>query len=258
MDLIDRLRLERAGKLHGGIYDIIQKRFAYNSNKIEGSKLTQEQTNLIFETRSIANIDQQGINIDDIIESSNHFRCFDYILDTVEEELTQDYIKKLHALLKAGTISETNPLTPVGAYKILDNEVGQIATSSVEHTEEDMLSLLIGYSWAKQVSLERLARFHADFERIHPFADGNGRVGRLILFKECLKYGLVPFIVDDDNRLIYYDALVQAQTKEDDQALITYFKQEQAFLKNFFINKGFKGLVNKARPQEVIDAMPKN
>ena len=181
MDLITRLLAEREGKVHGGIYDITQKRFAYNSNRIEGSRLTEEQTSLIYETKTIANIDAKGIKIDDLVEMNNHFKCFDYILDTVNEPLTEDYIKTLHRILKSGTSSEYNPIAPVGRYKVLQNEVGKIATASVEQTEDEMLSLIIGYNLKQQKDLNYLTRFHAQFERIHPFADGNGRIGRLLL-----------------------------------------------------------------------------
>lgn len=156
MDLITRLLAEREGKVHGGIYDITQKRFAYNSNRIEGSRLTEEQTSLIYETKTIANIDAKGIKIDDLVEMNNHFKCFDYILDTVNEPLTEDYIKTLHRILKSGTSSEHNPIAPVGRYKVLQNEVGKIATASVEQTEDEMLSLLIGYDLKKTKRFELL------------------------------------------------------------------------------------------------------
>ncbi|HFI2691435.1 TPA: Fic family protein [Streptococcus suis] len=250
MDLITRLLAERAGKVHGGIYDITQKRFAYNSNKIEGSRLTEEQTSFIYETKTIANLDETGIRIDDLIETSNHFRCFDFILDTINEPLTEEYIKQLHGLLKRGTSSEHNPLAPVGRYKILQNEVGQIATTAVEHTEEAMSSLLIGYSLKVTKDLAYLATFHAQFEQIHPFADGNGRVGRLILFKECLKEGLVPFIVDDLNKASYYKALESFQMYDQRQPLIDYFYSEQQFYKNYLKNKGFEGKINETKDGE--------
>ncbi|HFU3983893.1 TPA: Fic family protein [Streptococcus suis] len=252
MDLISRLLAERAGKVHGGIYDITQKRFAYNSNKIEGSRLTEEQTSFIYETKTIANLDGTGIKIDDLIETSNHFRCFDQILDTVNEPLSEDYIKQLHGLLKRGTSSEHNPLAPVGRYKVLQNEVGQIATTAVEHTEEAMSSLLLGYSLRQEKDLAYLASFHARFEQIHPFADGNGRVGRLILFKECLKEGIVPFIVDDLNKASYYRALESFQMYDQPYPLFDYFRTEQRFYQNYIKNKGFEGVINEFKGGEVI------
>ena len=239
MDFITRLIAERNGKVHGGIYDITQKRFAYNSNKIEGSRLTEEQTSFIYETKTIANIGGTGIKIDDLVETTNHFKCFDYILDTVNEPLTEDYIKKLHSLLKSGTSSEHNPIAPVGRYKVLQNEVGQIATADVDRTEDEMLALMIGYGLKENKDLAYLTSFHAQFEQIHPFADGNGRVGRLILYKECLKEGITPFIVDDTRKADYYNALEQFQVYENHQPLIDYFAIEQKFYANYLKNKGF-------------------
>lgn len=247
MDFITRLLAERAGKLHGGIYDITQKRFAYNSNKIEGSRLTQEQTNFIYDTKTIANIDGTGIKIDDLVETTNHFRCFDYILDTVDDPLTEDYIKQLHRLLKSGTSSENNPIAPIGRYKVLDNEVGRIATTSIEHTEEEMLSLLIGYNTKQEKDLAYLASFHARFEQIHPFADGNGRIGRLLLYKECLKEGIVPFIVDDTNKASYYAALEAFQLYDQKEPLTDYFQKEQHFYHNYLKNKGFTGVIRESK-----------
>lgn len=252
MDLITRLRSERDGKVHGGIYDITQKRFAYNSNKIEGSRLTEEQTSFIYETKTIANIGGAGIKIDDLVETTNHFKCFDYILDTVNEPLTEDYIKKLHSILKSGTSSEHNPIAPVGRYKILENEVGSIATTSVEHTEDEMFVLLLGYNSKENKDLAYLTSFHAQFEHIHPFADGNGRIGRLILYKECLKEGLTPFIVDDLNKATYYVALEAAQVRGEKQLLLDYFYSEQKFYENYLKNKGFEGKVNDAKEGDFI------
>lgn len=252
MDLITRLLAERDGKVHGGLYDITQKRFAYNSNKIEGSRLTEEQTSFIYETKTIANIGGTGIKIDDLVETTNHFKCFDYILDTVDEPLTEAYIKKLHSLLKRGTSSEGNPLAPVGRYKVLDNEVGNIATASVDHTEDEMLALMVGYNLKENKDLAYLTSFHAQFERIHPFADGNGRIGRLILYKECLKEGLTPFIVDDLNKANYYEALEAFQVYEQKQLLIDYFRSEQTFYENYLKNKGFEGKINDTKEGDVI------
>ena len=252
MDFITRLKAERDGKVHGGIYDITQKRFAYNSNKIEGSRLTEEQTSFIYETKTIANIGGTGIKIDDLVETTNHFKCFDYILDTVNEPLTEDYIKKLHSLLKSGTSSEHNPIAPVGRYKVLQNEVGQIATADVDHTEDEMLALMIGYGLKENKDLAYLTSFHAQFEQIHPFADGNGRVGRLILYKECLKEGITPFIVDDLNKASYYSALEAFQINDERQPLLDYFRSEQKFYANYLKNKGFEGKINEAKDGDVI------
>ncbi len=252
MDFITRLKAERDGKVHGGIYDITQKRFAYNSNKMEGSRLTEEQTSFIYETKTIANVGGIGIKIDDLVETTNHFKCFDYILDTVNEPLTEDYIKKLHSLLKSGTSSEHNPIAPVGRYKVLQNEVGQIATADVDRTEDEMLALMIGYSLKENKDLAYLTSFHAQFEQIHPFADGNGRIGRLILYKECLKEGITPFIVDDLNKASYYSALEAFQINDERQPLLDYFRSEQKFYANYLKNKGFEGKINEAKDGDVI------
>lgn len=252
MDFITRLKAERDGKVHGGIYDITQKRFAYNSNKMEGSRLTEEQTSFIYETKTIANVGGTGIKIDDLVETTNHFKCFDYILDTVNEPLTEDYIKKLHSLLKSGTSSEHNPIAPVGRYKVLQNEVGQIATADVDRTEDEMLALMIGYGLKENKDLAYLTSFHAQFEQIHPFADGNGRIGRLILYKECLKEGITPFIVDDLNKASYYSALEAFQINDERQALLDYFHSEQKFYANYLKNKGFEGKINEAKDGDVI------
>lgn len=252
MDFITRLKAERDGKVHGGIYDITQKRFAYNSNKIEGSRLTEEQTSFIYETKTIANIGGTGIKIDDLVETTNHFKCFDYILDTVNEPLTEDYIKKLHSILKSGTSSEHNPIAPVGRYKVLQNEVGQIATADVDRTEDEMFALMIGYGLKENKDLAYLTSFHAQFEQIHPFADGNGRVGRLILYKECLKEGITPFIVDDLNKSSYYSALEAFQIHDERQPLLDYFRSEQKFYANYLKNKGFEGKINDAKDGDTI------
>lgn len=250
MDFIERLLAERETKFHGGIYDITQKRFAYHSNKIEGSTLTENQVSLIYETKTIANIGERGIKIDDLIEMINHFKCFDFILDTANETLTETYIKKLHKLLKSGTSSEYSKISPIGRYKILQNEVGKISTTSVEHVEEEMQSLLIGYELKKEKDLECLASFHARFEQIHPFADGNGRIGRLILYKECLKEGIVPFIVDDLNKGSYYSALEEFQIRDNKKPLLDYFKSEQKFYTNYLKNKNFEGEINHLKKRE--------
>ncbi|MCA1357317.1 Fic family protein [Streptococcus iniae] len=234
MDLITRLKAERDGQVHGGIYDITQKRFAYNSNKIEGSRLTEEQTSFIYETKTIANIGGVGIKIDDLVETTNHFKCFDYVLDSVDEPLTEEYILKLHRMLKSGTSSENNPIAPV------------------EHTEDEMFSLLLAYGLKEAKDLSFLANFHAQFERIHPFADGNGRVGRLILYKECLKEGITPFIVDDLNKSSYYSALEEFQIYDNRQPLLEYFKAEQKFYTNYLKNKGFQGKINDRVNGDVI------
>ena len=178
----------------------------YNSNHIEGSKLTKDQTRFIYETKTIGLEENAVIPVNDIVETVNHFRCMDFIIDTAEKELTQPYIKRLHALLKSGTEDSLLDGFAVGDYKKFPNEVGDHVTTPPENVSAEMARLLTKYK-EQEKTLETLVSFHADFESIHPFQDGNGRVGRLILFKECLHYGIVPFIITDELRLYYYRGL---------------------------------------------------
>lgn len=213
MDLIKRLKEERDTKYSWGIYYWAQIQFAYNSNRMEGSKITEDQTEILFDTRKIDLSKSEGnsvIDVDDIIESLNHFRCFDYILDTFDEKLSHEYIKKLHGILKRNTKSEGSTVSPVGRYKVEDNIVGMVQTSSWEQTSEDMEQLLVGYNYTstkRTMKLEEIADFHVQYETIHPFADGNGRTGRLIMFKECLKNGIKPFVIRDEVSVEYKKSL---------------------------------------------------
>lgn len=200
--LLTRLQAERKHKTHGGIYHRVQVDMTYNSNHIEGSKLTKDQTRFIYETKTIGLEENAVIPVNDIVETVNHFRCMDFIIDTAGKELTQPYIKRLHALLKSGTEDSF----AVGDYKKFPNEVGDHVTTPPENVSAEMARLLTKYK-EQEKTLETLVSFHADFESIHPFQDGNGRVGRLILFKECLHYGIVPFIITDELRLYYYRGL---------------------------------------------------
>ena len=184
-------------KLKGGIYQRVQINLTYNSNHIEGSRLTEEQTRYIFETNTIG-ISDGSVNVDDIIETTNHFRCIDYIIDQTEDELTEALIKQLHFLLKSGTSDDSKDWFAVGDYKMLPNEIGGIATCLPREVHSRMKDLLSSYKSRKAVSFADLLDFHVRFERIHPFQDGNGRVGRLILFKECLKHKVVPFIITEE------------------------------------------------------------
>ena len=204
--LLTRLQAERKHKTHGGIYHRVQVDMTYNSNHIEGSKLTKDQTRFIYETKTIGLEENAVIPVNDIVETVNHFRCMDYIIDTAEKELTQPYIKRLHALLKSGTEDSLVDGFAVGDYKKFPNEVGDHVTTPPENVSAEMARLLTKYK-EQEKTLETLVSFHADFESIHPFQDGNGRVGRLILFKECLHYGIVPFIITDELRLYYYRGL---------------------------------------------------
>ena len=203
--LLSRLRMEKAASLPGGIYHRVQIDLTYNSNHIEGSTLSYEQTRLIFETNTLA--PDGPVSTDDLVETSNHFRCVDMIIDNANRELTQHLIKQLHATLKAGTSDSRKSWFAVGDYKRLPNEVGGMLTAPPSTVHIAMADLLEEYEREDTHSFDDLLDFHYRFERIHPFQDGNGRVGRLILFKECLRNGMVPFIIGDDLKLFYYRGL---------------------------------------------------
>jgi Fic family protein len=204
--LLTALREQKAAKLKGGIYHHIQIDLTYNSNHIEGSKLTHDQTRYIFETNTIGGTDA-AVNVDDIIETTNHFRAIDYIIDKTEGKLTESYIKHLHLLLKSGTSDAARTWFNVGAYKMLPNEVGDMDTVMPEDVADAMNSLLTEYNSIKAITFEDILNFHHKFEAIHPFQDGNGRVGRLIMFRECLRNDIVPFIITDDLKMFYYNGL---------------------------------------------------
>ena len=204
--LLNRLREEKEAKLNGGIYHRTQIDLTYNSNHIEGSKLTHEQTRYIFETNTIG-ITDESVNVDDIVETTNHFRCIDYIIDHANDKLTESMIKELHKILKSGTSDSRKSWFNVGEYKRLPNEVGGIETTPPEEVHTQITSLIKSYNAIKNKTLEDIIDFHCKFERIHPFQDGNGRVGRLIMFKECLANNIVPFIITDELKLFYYRGL---------------------------------------------------
>lgn len=204
--LLTMLREQMDGKLGGGIYHRVQIDLTYNSNHIEGSRLTHDQTRYIFETNTIG-VTDKAVNVDDIVETANHFRAIDHIISTTEEKLSEKYIKELHRILKSGTSDERKSWFRVGDYKMLPNEVGGNDTSEPENVHSDMMRLLREYNRRKSPALEDIIDFHQRFEAIHPFQDGNGRVGRLIMFKECLKWGHVPFIITDELKMFYYNGL---------------------------------------------------
>lgn len=204
--LLSILREQKAGKVKGGIYHRIQIDLTYNSNHIEGNRLTHDQTRYIFETNTIG-ITDNAVNIDDIIETTNHFRAIDYIIDKTDGKLTEAYIKHLHYLLKSGTSDERKVWFRVGDYKKLPNEVGGCDTAEPENVHHEMEALLKEYNADRHPSLENIIDFHQRFEAIHPFQDGNGRVGRLIMFRECLRNGYVPFIITDELKMFYYNGL---------------------------------------------------
>lgn len=204
--LLEILQHEKAARYSGGIYHKTQIEMTYNSNHLEGSRLTHDQTRYIFETNSIG-ITGEAVNVDDVIETANHFRCIDLIIDKAKAVLTEKFIKELHLILKNGTSDSRQEWFAVGAYKKMPNEVGGMATTMPEDVAAEMQALLTAYNTKKVKTLNDILDFHVRFERIHPFQDGNGRVGRLIMFKECLKYGIVPFIIEDNLKMFYYRGL---------------------------------------------------
>ena len=233
--LLDALREQKASRMKGGIYHRTQIDLTYNSNHIEGSRLTHDQTRYIFETNTIG-ITDEAINVDDVVETVNHFRCINYIIDHAEEKLTEDLIKKLHLLLKTGTSDSRKDWFAVGEYKRLPNEVGGIETIQPKDVHREMKALLKSYNANKSHSFEEILDFHVRFEAIHPFQDGNGRVGRLLMFKECLANHHVPFIITEELKMFYYRGLHEwghvngyltdtCLTAQDNyKALLDYFK----------------------------------
>ena len=201
--LLDILQEQKASKYSGGIYHKTQIDLTYNSNHIEGSRLTHDQTRYIFETNT-SGVEKEVLNVDDVIETVNHFRCIDMIIDNVKVALTEKFIKELHLILKNGTSDYRKDWFVVGDYKKLPNEVGGMGTALPEEVADKMKVLLTEYNGKEEKILEDILDFHVKFERIHPFQDGSGRVGRLIMFKECLKYNIVPFIIEDNMKMFYY------------------------------------------------------
>ena len=204
--LLTTLREQKEMKLKGSIYHRTQIDLTYNSNHIEGSRLTHDQTRYIFETNTIG-VTDKAINVDDIVETVNHFRCIDYIIDHAEDKLSEKMIKYLHQMLKTGTSDSKKDWFAVGDYKRLPNEVGGLSTCPPQEVHQQMKALLAEYNAMKRKSLNDILDFHVRLEVIHPFQDGNGRVGRLIMFKECLANGIIPFIITDELKMFYYRGL---------------------------------------------------
>ena len=204
--LLDILQREKCTSLSGGIYHKIQIELTYNSNHIEGSCLTHDQTRYIFETNTIG-VSDNSINVDDIVETANHFKCIDLIIENATNILTEGFIKEIHHILKNGTSDSRKDWFTVGDYKKLPNEVGGRDTTLPEDVASEMKLLLASYNAKKEKTFEEILDFHYRFEKIHPFQDGNGRVGRLILFKECLRNNIVPFIIDEELKMFYYRGL---------------------------------------------------
>lgn len=216
--LLSILRDQKVSKLKGNIYHFTQIRFAYNTNRIEGSKLSEDETRLIFETNTIGE-NQQGINVDDIIETSNSFYLFDVMLDETDKLISENLIKKYHSILKNGTSDSRKEWFNVGEYKKLPNEVGGKDTTLPNKVSKEIGALIKWYNSIDNVSFEDIIEFHFRFESIHPFQDGNGRIGRLIMFRECLKNNIVPFIIEDSKKSFYYRGLLN-------------YKDEKGYLKD--------------------------
>ena len=211
--LLDILQEEKSSGYSGGIYHKTQIELTYNSNHIEGSSLTHEQTRYIFETNTIST-ETGSINVDDVIETANHFRLVSLIIENAKSVLTEEFIKQLHLILKTGTSDSRKEWFAVGDYKKLPNEVGGRNTVIPEEVSDKMKELLNKYNAKEKINFEDILDFHVKFEKIHPFQDGNGRVGRLIIFKECLKHNIVPFIIEDDLKMFYYRGLSEWETEK--------------------------------------------
>lgn len=206
--LLSRLKSEKAAGLKGGIYHKVQVELTYNSNHIEGSRLSLDQTRLIFETATVG-AEDSPLRIDDIVETQNHFRAIDRIIEHALDPLTEGLVKELHRILKTGTTDSTKDWFAVGEYKLIPNEVGGRETTLPENVGKEIKTLLRSYDPRAKHSFEDVVGFHVAFERIHPFQDGNGRVGRLIMFKECLANDIVPFVIEDDMKAFYYRGLAE-------------------------------------------------
>ena len=204
--LLEVLLEEKEGQVKGGIYHKLQIETTYNSNHIEGSKLTHDQTRYIYETKTIG-VTEENINVDDIIETSNHFRCVDVAIESAKYKLSESFIKQLHFILKSGTSDSRKSWFKIGDYKLMDNEVGGNDTCPVSEVKVQIKELLKKYNLKQKVTVEDIIEFHYEFEKIHPFQDGNGRVGRLIMLKECLKHNIVPMIINEELKFYYYRGL---------------------------------------------------
>ena len=240
INVLEVLKEQKDMKLKGNLYHNTQIIFAYNTNHIEGSKLTEDQTRYIYETNTLLTEKDSATNIDDVIETMNHFKLVDYMIDIANKKLSENMIKQFHKILKEGTSDSQKDWFVVGDYKKISNEVGGLKTTEPENVEKEMKKLLEWYTSLKKVSINEIIEFHARFERIHPFQDGNGRIGRIIMFKECLKNNIIPFIILDKDKLFYYRGINMYQTKKEKEYLIDtclnaqdqYIKMIEYFLKN--------------------------
>ena len=220
INVLDILREQKEMKLKGNLYHNTQIAFTYNTNHIEGSTLTEEQTRYIFETNTILFEDKTIANVNDIIETTNHFKLIDYMIDVANDVLTEEMIKKFHSILKTGTSDSKREWFNVGEYKQLPNSVGDMKTVAPKDVQKSMQKLLEWYNSLIQITIHEIIEFHARFEKIHPFQDGNGRVGRIIAFKECLKNNIIPFIILDKDKLFYYRGLKEYQSNREKGYLI--------------------------------------
>lgn len=239
VNILKTLREQKEIKLKGNLYSNTQITFAYNTNHIEGSTLTEDQTRYIYETNTLLTEKDSITDLDDVLETVNHFKLVDYMLDIADEKLTEEIIKKFHKILKEGTSDSRKDWFVVGDYKKLANEVGGLKTSDPKNVARDIKKLLEWYESLKEVTINEIIEFHAKFEKIHPFQDGNGRVGRIIAFKECLKFNIIPFIILDKDKLFYYRGLNQYQNNKEKGYLIDtclnaqdqYYRMIEHFLK---------------------------
>ena len=233
--ILKTLQTEMQLKVSGGLYHETQIKLTYNSNHIEGSKLTEEQTRYIFETKTVGEL-SSDVKIDDILETNNHFRCIDYVIEKANDKLSEEYILTLQKILKEGT--EHAKTYGAGRYKLLPNTVGGIATTEPEKVETEMKKLISWYNSLKKVTFEDIVEFHYRFELIHPFQDGNGRIGRLIAFKQCLDSNIIPFYIDDGNKWFYYRGLREWNSDKNYLIETCRFGQDQykSLLKYFGIN----------------------
>ena len=214
INVLKVLREQKEMKLKGNLYHNTQIIFAYNTNHIEGSKLTEDQTRYIYETNTLLTEKETITNIDDIIETANHFKLVDYMLDAADKKLTEEMIKEFHKILKEGTSDSRKDWFNVGEYKKLANEAGNMKTTVPKNVKKDMVKLMQWYNSLDKITIKEIIEFHVRFERIHPFQDGNGRVGRIIAFKECLKNNIVPFIILDKDKLFYYRGLKEYKNEK--------------------------------------------
>ena len=234
MVLLEQLKHEMKIGYKNGIYHLTQVKMAYNSNRIEGSKLTEEQTVLMYETKSILFNDGDSVLVNDIVETQNHFILFNYMLETAEDKLSEALVKEYHRILKSSTVDSQNSWFRVGEYKKVANTVGLVDTEKPDEVPGRMKNLIDWYNSLKNVTIQDIIKFHYEFESIHPFQDGNGRVGRIIMFKECLKNGIMPFIIEDTNKAYYYRGL-REYTKEPGYLIDTCLYEQDIY--NEYYNK---------------------